>query len=385
MIQLIFGSPGTGKTHHLVNEVIPSLTGTVCILSYTKEAAKEIASRAKVRPSFCGTIHAFAFKAMRLSRSEVLADIGEWVKSLGGNPVNAEIISFHLKHREMMVPCPSNPAYQAVIKSYKKYKEENFLYDFTDILEKGAQLPNIPEYDNIIIDEGQDLTPLQWEMVLSIPHKNLIVAGDDDQAIFEWMGADALRMLQIHGKKTILSKSYRLPSPILNYSIEMIESQVIKRQRKEVLPSDGEGKITRIPDVFHLIHTHKDPKKKITILVRDNYMKHDLTEYCYRNMIGTKNMFSGRRWRNFLDNRKISAGDKFFYKKTKEWTFDIRTIHSSKGLEWDNVCVVATMAGKVLDSLYYQKTKEAEARNWYVAITRAKKNLILAGTNEFIK
>ena len=43
-----------------------------------------------------------------------------------------------------------------------------------------------------MVDEAQDLTPLQWDMVVKIAKgvDRVYIAGDDDQAIYEWNGAD---------------------------------------------------------------------------------------------------------------------------------------------------------------------------------------------------
>ena len=52
-----------------------------------------------------------------------------------------------------------------------------------------------PKYDVVFIDEAQDLSPIQWKMVdiLRKNSKYVILAGDDDQAIYGWAGADVLK------------------------------------------------------------------------------------------------------------------------------------------------------------------------------------------------
>ena len=49
-----------------------------------------------------------------------------------------------------------------------------------------------PEFDVVFIDEAQDLSLMQWNMAKSIWNKteDSYIAGDDDQAIFRWAGAD---------------------------------------------------------------------------------------------------------------------------------------------------------------------------------------------------
>ena len=47
-----------------------------------------------------------------------------------------------------------------------------------------------PSLEVLIVDEAQDLTPLQWKQVevLKQTTERVWYAGDDDQAIHRWMG-----------------------------------------------------------------------------------------------------------------------------------------------------------------------------------------------------
>ncbi len=49
-----------------------------------------------------------------------------------------------------------------------------------------------PKFDVVFIDEAQDLSSMQWNMTKTIWDKteDTFIAGDDDQAIFKWAGAD---------------------------------------------------------------------------------------------------------------------------------------------------------------------------------------------------
>ena len=53
-----------------------------------------------------------------------------------------------------------------------------------------------------MVDEAQDLTPLQWDMVVKIAKNvdRVYIAGDDDQAIYEWNGADVRFVSNFPGK-----------------------------------------------------------------------------------------------------------------------------------------------------------------------------------------
>ena len=58
-----------------------------------------------------------------------------------------------------------------------------------------------PKLEVVFIDEAQDLSPLQWKMVhlLEANSKEMFVAGDDDQAIFRYAGADVDYFIGLEG------------------------------------------------------------------------------------------------------------------------------------------------------------------------------------------
>ncbi len=109
--------------------------------------------------------------------------------------------------------------------------------DFTDMVEKYVKEIDPPEYKVFIVDEAQDLTPLQWEFVnkVAATSKRVYLAGDDDQAIYEWNGAKVRCFLDFPGKIFILNKSYRLNEVILNFSKEILKF-ITERQEKDFTP-----------------------------------------------------------------------------------------------------------------------------------------------------
>lgn len=99
-------------------------------------------------------------------------------------------------------------------------------------LEKGSFLSGAARYDHVLVDEFQDINPLDLALVRAITDRNkatLTIVGDDDQAIFEWRGATPEYILnpdKYFNRKfetVVLSTSYRSPRNIVEKSKTLIE------------------------------------------------------------------------------------------------------------------------------------------------------------------
>ena len=112
-----------------------------------------------------------------------------------------------------------------------------------------------PKYDVVFIDEAQDLSPIQWKMVdiLKKNSKHVILAGDDDQAIYGWAGADVKRFQQEPAKEIVLPQSYRVPKLVQHIADNILNRIPDERRiKKEWEARDEDGSIyfgTSIEDV----------------------------------------------------------------------------------------------------------------------------------------
>ena len=98
-----------------------------------------------------------------------------------------------------------------------QYKKDYNLIDFTDMITEFIKSDKSPKFDVVFIDEAQDLSQTQWTMAKSIWDKtnDTYIAGDDDQAIFRWAGADVDSFIAQTGKIMQLTHCllYTSPSP----------------------------------------------------------------------------------------------------------------------------------------------------------------------------
>jgi superfamily I DNA/RNA helicase len=138
----------------------------------------------------------------------------------------------------------------------------------------------IPKYDVVIIDEAQDLTTLQWRVMERIcathPH-TVYAVGDDDQSVFQYMGADVEYFLNWPCTSVqVLDRTYRLPQNFLDYSLRVVE-RIHHRQPKKIRTEVGHSGIINSGYVTSHLPFYRYPTE--LYLVRNLYMLKKIQEH----------------------------------------------------------------------------------------------------------
>jgi len=131
------------------------------------------------------------------------------------------------------------------IRAWRSWKGSHDLVGFADMLERVKQRSLLPNVDYLVIDEFQDITTLQYDVYAEWrPHmKRVLIAGDDDQVVYAWQGADPDLLLEEDvDEDVVLPNSYRLPSRILNV-VNREVSHIEKRQEKDLEPRKEGGTV----------------------------------------------------------------------------------------------------------------------------------------------
>jgi DNA helicase-2/ATP-dependent DNA helicase PcrA len=126
------------------------------------------------------------------------------------------------------------------------FKEEVDRIDYTDILEMFLkERPDLPNVRALIVDEAQDLSNLQIQVINyigSLAKDGVWLAGDDDQCVHEWNGANAQWFIELESELTVLGQSYRIPK-LVHDKAEEISRRIATRIEKDYKPRDEEGKL----------------------------------------------------------------------------------------------------------------------------------------------
>ncbi|MBS1771146.1 MAG: ATP-dependent helicase [Acidobacteria bacterium] len=459
----IYGPPGTGKTRRLMDIMaklkderrIPS--HEIGFFAFTRAAADEAKRRLNVTSSkTMRTLHSLAYEAAQVSKVQVvdtlkLRQFGDFI----GIPMNGksavgfenveegdEYMSVHNFAVARQIPVAqafdqmpglalNRTVAEMVSKSYTEWKRRFGWVDFNDMILRYLADPINVGAKYLFLDEAQDLSPLQWAMVAGLAeHAECIwLAGDDDQAIYEWSGADPHGMAKYHyeGNQRILDQSYRVPQ-LVHAIANRVISRVGQRVEKRYKPREERGTVRRYGDLDPVAL----PKGDTLMLYRNHTSRRDIEAWLMEHAIpytaagpfpshfqgkwanATRAWFRLRRGEHLNDAAlqliariapgvaaNISRGDFRFAKDAPSRHFHgvpedvasylgrvdlnlppttrISTIHASKGAEADRVILMNAMGERT-----YEEMNDSEHRVWYVAVTRARHQLdIVDGANAY--
>jgi len=481
----IYGPPGTGKTTRLINYVKTLVKfGTpidkIGYFAFTKKAAEEAIDRmlqafpkySQKDLKYFRTLHSLAFTELGMKKSNVMQDehyedigrklgIEVTIYSKGDdktgfvdsdseyfNLINAARIKENTLEEEYNTDMYSEDIDKHQLKilndEVDNYKQAYGLVDYTDMIEKFNVSKLCPKYDVVFIDEAQDLSPIQWRMydILKKNSKHIILAGDDDQAIYGWAGADVKRFQEEPAKDIILPQSYRIPEKVQNIASCILNRIPDDRRIKKKWSARPEqGYVEYITSIEDIPLDSGD----WLILGRTNYrLKNLVPQLKERGLyfeIKDRKSYRTRLYRSIQDYTRWTNGDKLslseckdlfeFLELDKELTdermYDLKefgfsftdhwyqvfksdpeeclyiremtrnkeklsedpriklsTIHAAKGGEATNVLIILDNTKRIREAIEKNQDKyDEEQRVWYVGVTRTKQNLyIMAAKKE---
>lgn len=439
---ILRATAGSGKTFCAVERVRFLLSNGVdpskiLFFSYTKAAVEEFRSRLQNDAIKITTIHAFCQSMLsKMRRYKDVVDIYEFInwykekhRPKSGSP--SKVISdYHKKVTEMYenahfigseitaykLQSASNISCKRpdLMSEYYKFTKETKTRDFSDMLievrdllkENKWLLMFRNKYDYILVDEFQDTSCIQMEILLKLNAKFYTLIGDIGQSIFGYSGANAEEVMGMIKKRRevsemTLSVNFRSAKSIVENSNNYSTLKAIPSKTEE-------GKVYRRMITFDTFLQIIDRFDEIVLLCRTNTIIREIEREMLKKKfaINYRNFLSQTEIELIKENKEtISTRDKVssvvsafgskeslieFIESNRSSKKHLTTIHKSKGLEYDTCVVVNCFAPDLLEYNNIDLTKEQrkeisfdpndegdfEARNvFYVAITRPKNTL----------
>jgi hypothetical protein len=383
---------------------------------------------------FIGTIHSLAFASLNLNRTQV-AQVGDFSHWYHGDHEEItwamSVIKFAYRNKIPLAEAYKNFAaggwfvpfavVEHVATSYDNWKFASCTIDFDDMLIMA--LGKIEPFDTVVVDEAQDLSPIQWDLIRSMTKGIILISGDDDQALFRWCGADPEGMVNMADTYEVLDQSYRVP--ILAHALaEQTIKQVVNRVDKVYKPTADEGVVQLRP-----IYEPREYDTPHTVLCRDHWTMKAIEDelisiklpyhaenslfYSARaklirainigdiNTIQRLHRRLKTKYQVEVSEGKIPKGKwqdlvnlsgcddieldyLWFADLTVEPNITLSTIHSFKGKEDDNIVLCMNCGPTVQNAVDFTLSFEDEVRVWYVGLTRNRKELTIVGSNEFV-
>ena len=479
MIRKILGPPGTGKTTRLINYVktfvkLGTPIDKIGYFAFTTKAANEAVDRMldsspklqKKHLKHFRTLHSLAFTQLGIKKAQVMQDehyedigrklgIEVTVYSNGEektgfvdsdseyfdiiNAARIKNVSIQEEYDTDMYSEDIDKHQLQILKDeVDNYKQAYGLVDFTDMIERFNLSELCPKYDVVFVDEAQDLSPIQWKMydILKKNSKHVILAGDDDQAIYGWAGADVKRFQDEPAKDIILPQSYRVPDTIQKIADQILDRIPDNRRiKKQWAPRPESGTVNHITSIedaplhkgdWLILARTNDKLIKLKPLLKDMAIYFEIKgrkSYKTRLYTAIKNY---TRWTNgdklslseckdlleFLEEDINITEERMYdlfewgYPRTVEWyevfktdpeeslyiremlrlkeelskpaRVKLSTIHAAKGGEATNVLIILDNTKKIRDAVDKSDDKhDEEHRVWYVGVTRTKQNLYI--------
>ena len=365
---------GTGKTFTAVQRVIyqKAIGREVShVLTFTRSAAKTISKKLKeagVEDVPVKTLHKFAAEMVNDFREEhgrgrvTISDGNRVIRSMIHDEYGRKPKPVEVGQVQQMATLLANGAVYSFMtstskdelkylaKRYQEAKEKAGEIDWDDLLIIAtgiAKMQGITLDGEVIVDEAQDLTLLQMEYLKQLDPPRLTLILDPNQNIFGFAGVEEAAMNDERFKEYTLSKSFRSAQEILDLANKLIPENLTSNISGVKVTWVESSHKTQVEDVIKILEPGDCILGRFRSSARNVLLALDPTQDPKHEI-----------------NDTIRVGD-------HEYAFG--SIHWAKGQEWSRVFILDL----VDDGFAGLPETIEEQRILYVAITRAKKEVVL--------
>ena len=375
-------------------------------------------------PRFARMMQTFVDKFEQHYPEGNVKQVREEMASLDLDDRQRDFIEIGLTVTEKYYEITRDHRFPLFLKNKEKYQEYDCDYNqlmanATRSILEGKSDSVVCNIKYLLIDEYQDFSQLFYEFISAILSRNpdlkLYCVGDPWQAINRFMGADTAYFADFEkyfpdSRRLSITKNYRSARNLVMLANSFMEWQKIPGSPAKAFKwGDGQVEVVDVRDVFIAASpeylTYEQDQVIRQILYEDplpdplvpRYLKKIIELVLKEFSSGSDSILILSRTNQFRNKYKLDEMErklKIYLAKNTVLTSDhlnnlrISTIHSSKGDEADAVIILEANRGKIPmvhpdNDLYkiFGETEETalqdEARLFYVAITRAKKNLYI--------
>jgi len=279
---LIIAGAGSGKTRvityrtaYMLERGIPQ--SAILALTFTNKAAKEMSERVqsvtgrKLQNLTVSTFHSFGVKILRkeihrlgwrdnfsiydeVDRTQLIKDCA---REMGFNPQTFDAQKAGMVFSDVKTGRRgwegSGDGYEKVYDEYQAALKAYNSVDFDDLIGLPiAIFTTYPEareeyrdrYRYIMIDEFQDTSTQQYNLMKLLSRDNICVVGDDDQSIYSWRGANFENITNFERdwpalKEITLYRNYRSTTTILDAANSVIQNNTNRKDKNLESPNEG--------------------------------------------------------------------------------------------------------------------------------------------------
>lgn len=292
---MVIAGPGSGKTfvitrriRYLIEHGIPP--EEILVITFTRAAALEMEERfegytGESSDVTFGTFHAVYFHILKqsydLDHTNIISakEKKEYLKNvLSAHPEvvpDEEMLDYLLSEFSRLKNDGKDPEdlnsldslvekedfknifheYSSLLKEEKKLDFDDMVAYTKELFEKRPDILDIwrERYRYILIDEFQDINPMQYEVIklLTEPLRNIFIVGDDDQSIYGFRGSCPKLMLDFPSeypelKMVCLKNNYRSTKGIVNDAVKLIAHNKNRYEKKLEAGRTGENDVIRL-------------------------------------------------------------------------------------------------------------------------------------------
>lgn len=318
---LIIAGAGSGKTRVITYRIAKLLLDgvpekAILALTFTNKAAKEMSDRARelvrkpLKELMVSTFHAFGAWILRheihrlgwkenftiYDEQDRISSVKECAREIGlaiDSIDIQDVVRFISQCKTSLLPVrvvsencyeelevfkQAGEIYQRLFREYRKALYIYNAVDFDDLIampiELFSRFPAITErlrsrFSYVMIDEFQDTSLQQYELIMAFAGENVCAVGDDDQSIYSWRGANFGNIEKFERDhpgycEIKLERNYRSTSTILKAANSVIAHNVKRKIKNLWSPSDLQG----VPIVYSEEKDEAEEAEKIVEKIR---------------------------------------------------------------------------------------------------------------------